>query len=677
MMLRKFLLASSLLALSAPALAADAVPEIGRFGFDVAGMDRSIKPGDDFVAYASGKYLAELVIPDDKTSVGVANKLRDLSQERTRGIIEKLAASSPAAGSESAKIADYFASFMDEAAIEAKGVAALKPELDAIAAIQSRGEYAAAIGRNIQSGIPGPLALGVSIDRKNPDRYIVSAGQSGLGLPDREYYLDEKSSNFAAARTKYKAFIATILGLAGYADAAARADAVFAFETELARTHWTRVERRQAEKTYNPVPVGEFSTRFAGLDWAALIAASAIPVQGDVIVSTPSALAGAARLIAATDLAVLKDHMAFHTIRDAAPYLPRAFVEANFDMYGRMLNGQPEQAPRWKRGIDATSAVLGEAIGKLYVAEYFPPQAKAQVKALVKNIVAAMDARLATLAWMDPATRAAARDKLASFTPKIGYPDKWRDYAQLVVVRGDALGNARRAERFEFASDVAKLSKPVDRSEWSMTPMTVNAYAYLPWNEIVFPAGYLQAPLFDPNADDAINYGGIGVVIGHEISHHFDDQGRKYDKTGRLADWWTPQDVSRFKAGTDKVVAQYGAYEPVPGTRVNGQLTLGENIADLAGMTIAHAAWQRSLNGKKPKVIDGFTGDQRFFLAYAQMRRIKSRDAAVLQQLATDPHTPNSFRPYVMRNLDAWYTAFNVKPGDKFYLAPEDRIRLW
>ena len=675
--MRTLFLAASAVALSAPALAADTRPQIGTFGFDVAGMDSSVKAGDDFVDHTAGKYMAGLEIPADKTNFDMFTKLRDLSQERTRTIIEKSAASGGAPGSEAQKLGDFFASFMDEAAIEALGIAPLKPQLDAIAAIASKAEYAEAVGRNIKLGVPGPISMGVGPDRKNPDRFIVQAGQSGLGLPDRDYYLDDKNAAFAAARTKYKAYIAAMLGLAGHDNAAARAEAVFALETAIARTHWTRVERRQAEKTYNPVAAADLPTRFPGLDWGRLITGSAIPVQADVIIATPSAVEGTAKVIAAADLAVLKDYMAFHTIRDASAFLPRAFVDANFDMYSKTLGGQPEQAPRWKRGVDITSGVLGEALGKAYVAEYFPPEAKARADALVKNIIAAMDARLANLAWMDPQTRVAAREKLAAFTPKIGYPDKWQDYSALQIVRGDAMGNARRAAEFEFNESMAKLNKPVDRSEWFMTPMTVNAYANPTWNEIVFPAAILQAPFFDPNADDAVNYGGIGAVIGHEITHHFDDQGRKYDKTGRLSDWWTAEDVKRFKVGTDKVVAQYGAYEPVAGKKVNGELTLGENIADLAGITIAYDGWKRSLNGKKPKAIDGFTGDQRFFLGFSQVWRQKYREPALLQQLVTDPHTPGHFRPYVVRNIDAWYTAFKVQAGEKMYLSPEERIKLW
>lgn len=670
-------LATGLTMFAVPVLAADVKPQIGTFGFDAAGMDTAVKPGDDFVAYASGRYFATLEIPADRTSFGMASGLNDLSRERTRAIIEKSAASKAAPGSEAQKVGDFFATFMDEATIEANGISPIKPELDAVAAIATKADLAEALGRDLRLGVGGPISMGVGPDRKNPDRFVVQGGQGGLGLPDRDYYLDDKNPAFVAARGKYKAYIATLLGLAGYDNAAARADAIFALETEIARVHWTRVERRQAEKTYNPVPVAELGNRFPGIDWSRFIAGTTIPVQGDVIISTPSSLEGITKIIASTDLAVWKDYLAFLSLRDAAPGLPKAFVDANFEMYNKTLGGQPQQAPRWKRGVDMTSVALGEAIGKLYVAEYFPPESKAKIDELVKNIIAALDARLDKLAWMDPKTRTAAREKLAAFTPKIGYPDKWRDYSALTIVRGDMAGNMRRLAEFNFNRAVEKLNKPVDRSEWFMTPMTVNAYANPTWNEIVFPAAILQAPFFDPNADDAVNYGAIGGVIGHEITHHFDDQGRKYDKTGRLSEWWTADDVKRFKEGTDKVVAQYVAYEPLPGKKINGELTLGENMADLAGVTIAYDAYQRSLKGKKAKVIGGYTGDQRFFLGFAQSWRTKYRDAALQQQLVTDPHTASHFRAYVVRNLDAWYKAFNVKPGDKLYLPPEQRIKVW
>lgn len=681
-LLRSVALAAAVLA--APALADDASmaakgdkPEIGSFGFDVAGMNTAVKPGDDFVAYTSGKYLDALQIPADRTNFGMFTKLRDLSQERTRKIIEASAATRAAPGTEAQKVGDFYASFMDEAAIEAKGITPIKPALAAVAAIADKGQLVAAFGKGARQGIGSPVNVGVGPDRKNPDLFQVQAGQGGLGLPDRDYYLDTANPKFAEARTKYQAYIATLLGLAGYADAPARAKAVFDLETKIAATHWTRVERRQAEKTYNPTETAKLAAAYPGIDWTRLLAAAGLDGQPVINITTPSAIAGAGKLIDSEPLAVWKDYLAFRTLNDAAPFLPKAFVDAQFDMFGKTLGGQPEIQPRWKRGVDYTSGVLGEALGKLYVGEYFPPEAKAKADALVTNIIAAMDARLSNLAWMDPRTRVAAREKLAAFKPKIGYPDSWRDYSALKIARGDALGNAERSAEYEYARQVAKLGKPVDRSEWFMTPMTVNAYANPVWNEIVFPAAILQPPFFDANADPAVNYGGIGAVIGHEITHHFDDQGRKYDKTGKLAEWWTPEDVTRFKALTDQVVAQYAAYEPLPGKKVNGELTLGENIADLAGLTIAYDAWKRSLNGKPAPVINGFTGEQRFFLGFSQVWRQKYRDAILLQQLTTDPHTPGHYRPYVVRNFDAWYTAFGVKPGEKLYLGPDARVKVW
>ena len=680
-MSRSLLLRASalgLLALAVPAVAADgSKPDIGSFGFDVAGMDRTTRAGDDFVTHTSGTYLKTLEIPADKTSFGMFTKLRDLSQERTRTIIEKAAASGGAPGSEAQKVGDFYASFMDEAAIEAKGIAPIKPELDKIAAIADKTQLAAMFGRFSRIGVSTPIGVGVGPDRKNPDAFQVGASQGGLGLPDRDYYLDMANPKFAEARAKYQAYVATLLGLSGFADAGARATAIIALETKIAATQWTRVERRQAEKTYNPVARADLDRAYPGVDWGQLLTNAGLEGQPVINMSTPSALQGAGKLIDSEPLAVWRDYLAFQLLRDVAPVLPKAFVDANFDMYSKTLGGQPAQTPRWKRGVDTTTAVLGEALGKLYVADYFPPDAKAKADELVKNIIAAMDARLANLAWMDPSTRTAARAKLAAFKPKIGYPDKWLDYSALEIRKGDAIGNMERATEFQYARQVAKLGKPVDRSEWFMTPMTVNAYANPVWNEIVFPAAILQAPFFDAKADPAVNYGGIGAVIGHEITHHFDDQGRKYDKTGKLADWWTPQDVERFKVMTDKVVAQYGAYEPLPGKKINGELTLGENMADLAGINIAFDAWKLSLNGKKAKAIDGWTGEQRFFLGFSQVWRQKYRDAILLQQLTTDPHSPGNFRPYVVRNLDAWYAAFDVKPGEKYYLGPAERLKVW
>ncbi len=673
-------LALTATATAAPARksAAAAKPQYGSFGFDTAGMDRSVTPGNDWGRYANGTYLKTLVIPADRSNFGMFTKLRDLSQVRTRTIVEAAAAQTKATpGSEAQKVGDFYASFIDEAAIEAKGLTPLAPQLAAIAAISDRAGLAKAIGDASRDGVDVPIGVGPQQDLKNPDIYSVYVGQGGLGMPDRDYYLDDKNPKFGEVRTKYQKYIVDMLKLGGVPDAEARGKAIYDLEVKIAKTHWTKVEERQVEKLYNPVARTEIDGKYAGVEWTPLLTAAGVSGQRELIVANPSAIESAAKLLRSEPLEVWKDYLTFHTLDRWAPLLPKAFVDTRFAFQGTVLSGQPENQPRWKRGVDATSAALGEAAGKLYVAKYFPPAAKAKADELVRNIIAAMDTRLSNLTWMDPKTKAEARAKLAVFTPKIGYPDKWRDYSNLEIVRGDALGNAQRSARYEYQREVDKIGKPIDRSEWGMTPMTVNAYANPFWNEIVFPAAILQPPFFDPNADPAVNYGGIGAVIGHEISHHFDDQGRKFDKRGTLSDWWTAEDIKRFTALTDKVVKQYAAYQPAPGLHVNGELTLGENMADLAGVTVAYDAYHKSLGGKTPPVIGGFTGDQRFFLGFAQIWRQKYREAALLQQTTTDPHTAGFLRPNVVRNLDAWYTAFPSKPGETLYLAPADRVKVW
>ncbi len=653
-------------------------PQYGSFGFDVAGMDRSVTPGNDWGNYTNGTYLKTLTIPADRSNYGMFTKLRDLSQERTRTIVEAAAKQTGAAkGSETQKVGDYYASFVDEATIEAKGLTPLAPRLAAIAAISDRAQLAQALGDASRDGTETPIGVGAQQDLKNPEVYAVYVGQGGLGMPDRDYYLDTKNPKFAETRTKYKKYIVDMLTLANIPEAPAKAAAIYDLEEKIAKVHWTQVEQRQVEKLYNPVARTAIEGQYAGVAWTPLLTAAGVNSQAEIIVANPSAITGAAKLIASEPLDTWKAYLTFRTLDRWAPLLPKAFVATKFAFSGTALSGQPENQPRWKRGVDATSNALGEAAGKLYVEKYFPPAAKAKADELVKNIIAAMDARLAALTWMDPKTKAEARAKLAVFTPKIGYPDKWRDYSKLDIVRGDALGNGMRSARFRYQREIDKIGKPIDRSEWEMTPMTVNAYANPVWNEIVFPAAILQAPFFDPNADPAVNYGGIGAVIGHEISHHFDDQGRKFDKRGTLSDWWTAEDVKRFTALTDKVVKQYAAYQPAPGLHVNGELTLGENMADLAGVNVAYDAYHKSLNGKTPAVIDGFTGDQRFFLGFAQVWRQKYRDAALLQQTTTDPHTAGFLRPNVVRNLDSWYAAFPSKPGEALYLAPGDRVKVW
>ena len=658
--------------------AAAARPQYGTFGFDTAGMDKSVTPGNDWGGYANGTYVKTLVIPADKSNYTMFAKLGDLSQERTRSIVEAAAAATNnPPGSEAQKVGDYYASFIDEAGIEAKGLTPLKPTLDKIAAISDRAQLAAAFGEASRSGVDVPIGVGPAQDLKNPDIYTVYAGQGGLGMPDRDYYLDTKNPKFADVRTKYQQYIVDLLTAAKVPDAAAKAKAIYDLEVKIATSHWTRVEQRQVEKLYNPVAIPAVGGTYAGVEWQPLLAAAGVASQPTLIVANPSAIQGAAKLVHDEPLDTWKAYLAFHTLDRWSPVLPKQFVDLHFAFHGTALSGTPENQPRWKRGVDATSDALGEAAGKLYVAKYFPPAAKAKADELVRNIIAAMDNRLANLTWMDPKTKVEARAKLAVFTPKIGYPDKWRDYSKFEVIRGDALGNAMRQARFEYQRELDKIGKPIDRTEWGMTPMTVNAYANPTWNEIVFPAAILQPPFFDPAADPAVNYGGIGAVIGHEISHHFDDQGRKYDKHGALADWWTPQDIARFKALTDKVVAQYAQYEPLPGLHINGELTLGENMADLAGVNVAYDAYHKSLGGKPAPVIDGYTGDQRFFLGFAQVWRSKYRDANILQRVTTDPHTTGFLRPNVVRNLDAWYAAFPSKPGETLYLAPADRVKVW
>lgn len=652
-------------------------PSLGGFGVDLAGMDRSVAPGDDFYKFVNGTWDKNTRIPDDRASWGGFAILRDLSDQRTRIVIEESAATKAAPGSATQKVGDYYASFMDEAAIDAKGVAPLKPQLDEIAAIKSAADVARIFGEDQRIGIDTPIGAGIEQDLKNNSTYAVYIGQGGLGLPDRDYYLVDTNPKFQEARTKYKAYIAQMLTLAGIPDAEAKARGIYDLEVKIAKTHWTRAESRQIEKLYNPVATAEVAAKYPGFDWKAFLTAAGVGAQPQVVVAQPSAVTGIAALVASEPLTVWKDYLTLRTIANAAPLLPKAFVQANFDMYGKTLSGTPMLKDRWKRGVDLVNAGLGEAVGELYVAKYFPPESKAKMEVLVGNLRAALDLRLQKLTWMAPETKEKARAKLAAFTAKIGYPDKWRDYSALMISRDDAYGNKLRSTAFEYQRNLDKIGKPVDRSEWGMTPQTVNAYANPLMNEVVFPAAILQPPFFDPNADDAVNYGAIGAVIGHELSHHFDDQGSKFDPKGNLSEWWTAEDVKRFKAYTDRVVAQYGAYEPIPGSHVNGELTLGENMADLAGVNIALDAYHISLKGKPAPVLDGFNGDQRFFLGFAQIYRYKGRDAAVQQQLTTDPHTPGNWRPYVVRNLDAWYAAFGVKPGEKFYLAPDQRIKVW
>jgi putative endopeptidase len=655
---------------TAPAPAPTNKPEIGSFGFDTAGMDRSVSPGGNFYDYASGTWDKTTSIPADRASYGMFHKLIDRSLEQTRAILTEEAAKP------GSKVGDFYTSYMDEAEIEARGLAPVKPWMDALKSAKTKDALVAEAAKQQAMGVGGLIGAGVGQDIKAPDTYIVTVAQSGLSLPDRDYYLKD-DPKLAEVRTEYQAYLSKLLTLAGEPNAAARAASVFAFEKAIATAHWTRVESRDADKTYNKWTFADLTSKAPGYPWAIWQQGLGMPQQAAYVVRQPSAVTGEAAAFAAAPLSVLKDYYLLRVLKESAPYLSKAFDEAEFAFNGKVLAGTEEQQSRWKRAVAEVSGSLGEEVGKTYVARYFPPEAKAAIDQLVRNVTAAMGERLDTLEWMAPETKAKAKAKLAAFTPKIGYPDTWRDYSSVVVKRDDLLGNVARANAFEFKRSLNKLGKPIDRGEWFMTPMTINAYANPPMNEIVFPAAILQPPFFDPHADAAINYGGIGAVIGHEISHHFDDQGRKFDPTGKLADWWTPQDVERFKTFTDKLVAQYNQFEPLPGQHVNGALTLGENIADLAGLTVAYAAYQKSLNGKAAPVIDGLTGDQRFFLGWAQVWRTKTREQALRQQLLSDPHSPGPQRVAMVRNLDTWYAAFGAKPGDAAFLAPADRVRIW
>jgi putative endopeptidase len=646
-------------------------PTMGGFGFDTAGMDKSVDPGTDFYAYADGAWAKNTAIPADRSNYGMFTMLDDLSQQRTREIIEA------AALQPGNKIGDLFSSFMDETAAEAKGIAPIKPWIAKIKAMKTKADIARTMGDLAHDGnFVGPFFGFAKQDDKHPDQYIVSMVQAGLGLPDRDYYLKNDDS-LVKARTAYTAYLAKLLTLAGEPNASARAAAVAKLEGDIATVHWNRIESRDSTKTYNKWQKAEFGTKAPGFDWASYMTALGVGNQQAVLISQPSAYTGSAKIMANAPLPLIKDYLLLQTLNGAAPFLSKAFVDAEFDFNSKTLNGIPENQPRWKRGVALVKGSMGEALGQQYVAKYFPPQAKAEADKLVKNVIAAMDVRLGALEWMAPETKAKAREKLAAFTPKIGFPDKWRDYSSLKIGRSDLMANVIAANRFEFDRNLAKLGKPIDRSEWFMTPMEINAYANPPMNEVVFPAAILQPPFFDPKADPAINYGGIGAVIGHEISHHFDDQGRKYDKTGALTDWWTAEDVKRFEALTSELVKQYDAYEPLKGQHVQGGLTLGENIADLAGLTVAYQAYRLSLGGKEAPVIDGMTGDQRFYLGWAQIWRRNYREANLRQRLLTDPHSPSVQRTWVVRNLDPWYGAFGAKTGAAMYMDPAKRVRIW
>jgi putative endopeptidase len=576
---------------------------------------------------------------------------------------------------DAAKIGAAYSAFMNEALANQLGAKPIAPELAQIRAAKTKAQFTTLMAKANASGFDTIFPVGINADAKSPKKYAVHAANGGLGLPDRDYYLQ---ASFAEKKTKYQAYVQQMLTLAGWPKPAENAKAIVDFETQLAEASWTRVQRRDRDKTYNPATIAELDTLAPGIGWARYLAAADLPDTTRVVVTTNTAFPKVAKIYADTPLATLQAWEAFHVADSAAPYLSKSFVDAHYAFRSKELAGQPEQQVRWKRAVAFTNGMVGESVGRVYVARYFPPAAKAKMDALVGDIHTALHARIEKLPWMSDATKAKALEKLSKFTVKIGYPATWRDYSKLVLSPTDLYGDVERSRAFEWRREVARRNGPVDKAEWGMTPQTVNAYYNASNNEIVFPAAILAPPFFDPNGDMAINYGGIGGVIGHETSHGFDDQGRKSNGDGLLTDWWTAEDATKFKTQTDRLGAQYSAFEPLPGAHVQGGLVMGENIGDLGGLSLALDAYHASLHGKPAPVIDGLTGDQRVFLGWAQVWREKIRDETLRQRLATDPHSPAVYRVNgTIRNIDGWYSAFDVQPSDKNYVAPDQRVRIW
>lgn len=649
---------------------------LGSFGLALEHMDHSIKPGDNFFMHMNGGWMEANEIPADRSSYGGFAILRDVSEERVKAIIEASAKTEAAPGSEEQKIGDFYASFLDQEAINAAGLAPIAADLATIAAVETHADAARLMG-DPGMGLNSPMAGWVDVDVKDIENYIFYVTQAGLGMPDKDYYLgeDERSQELRAA---YLAFLTTMLTEAGDQNAVENAQAVMEFETELAKVHWKLAKRRDRSLTYNKMTTEEMKAFAEGFPWDAMLEASGLDDQAAFIVRETDAIQNSARIFADTPVSTLKSYMTAHYMGGMSAYLPRQIDEANFEFYGRTLRGTPEPRARWKRAVSQIDNYMGEMVGKVYVKEHFPESSKAQMLDLIENLRGAFREGIDNLEWMGEETKAQAQDKLAKFNPKIGYPDEWTDYSTLQVNRDDLIGTVKSANAWQWQDMIGKLGGPIDRGEWGMNPQTVNAYYRPSLNEIVFPAAILQAPFFDPAADPAVNYGGIGAVIGHEMGHGFDDQGRKTDGDGRQRDWWTESDGEAFKTRADELVAQYDAFEPLPGEHINGRLTLGENIGDLTGLTMAYAAYKRSLGGKEAPVIDGLTGDQRFFLAYAQIWQVKMRDEALSNRLKTDSHSPGEYRANgIVRNFDQWYEAFDIQPGDALYLAPEKRVKIW
>jgi len=643
-------------------------------------VDPTVRPQDDLYRHVNGAYIDRTPIPADKSWYGAFIEVRDKSLDQLHAIVDELTRDPAAAGDADArKIRDFYASFMDEARVDAQGLKPLAGEFARIDAVTSKDQIPDLIAHFNEIGAGAPYRSQVHQDAHDSTRYIVDFGQGGLGLPDRDYYLKDDDARLKEMRSKYRAHMEKMLAMAGESAAPAVSGEILALETKLAHAQWTRVENRDPVKTYNPVAVGKLAQLTPGYDWKRYLVAADVDGKVDMVVlSQPSYFEGFAKLVDETALPVWKSYFRWRLLSSYAPYLSKPYVDERFDFAGHVLQGIPENRPRWKRGVEVVEGGMGFALGKLYVARYFPPERKARMDALVANLLAAYRESMDHLEWMGPETKKAALEKLAALTPKIGYPGEWRDYSRLVIDRGDLVGNLMRANRFEYQREIAKLGKPVDRGEWYMTPQTVNAYYNPEMNEVVFPAAILQPPFFNAGADDAVNYGAIGAVIGHEMSHGFDDSGSQYDGKGNLRNWWTKEDHERFAATTGKLVVQYDAYSPIPGYNLNGKLTLGENIADNAGLQIAWKAYQLSLHGKPAPAIGGLTGPQRFYTGWAQVWAEEMRPAEPIRRIKVDPHSPGRFRcDGAASNQAAFYEAFGVKEGDRMYLPPERRVTIW
>jgi putative endopeptidase len=655
-------------------------------GIAVANIDRSVRPGDDFYQYANGEWIKRTEIPADRAGVGVFSALSDLSNKRTAGLIEEIAKSNPPAGSATRKVADLYNSYMNEDAIEQKGLSPLRPHLEAVAAIRDRRELSRALGESLRADVDALnntnfhtanlFGLWVAPGFNNSEHYAAYLLQGGLQLPDREYYLSD-SEHMRHLRTQYQAHVSAIFKLAGFSDTDARAAHILELEHAIAQTHRSLADNEDIHKANNTWTQADFSAKAPGLDWAEYFRGAGISPQESFIVWQPEAFTGESALVASAPLETWKDWLAFHLIEAYAGALPKALTEERFAFFGKELSGTSQQRPRWQRGVFVVNGLLGDTVGQIYAQRYFSPEAKAQAQAMVANLIAAFRKRIEALAWMDPATKAEAQAKLSTLYVGIGYPETWHDYSSFEVKPDDIFGNLWRGNLADYRREVARLGKPVDRKEWSMTPQTVNAVNLPLQNALNFPAAILQPPFFDPLAPAAVNYGAIGSVIGHEISHTFDTEGSTFDSKGRVRNWWTPADLAHFEAATAQLAAQYDTYKPFPDLSVNGKQTLAENIADVAGISAAYDGYRASLEGKEAPEQDGFSGDQQFFIAFGQNWGSKTREAAQRQQVLTDPHAPAQYRAATARNIDAWYAAFNVQPGEKLYLASPDRVRIW